>query len=121
MASTAEAGQAGQLAGAGAPSERCGSELEGCLAVIDGVRFGETMPSETVKACCETVLAGLVELEQERAECFSDVNLRLMNSPGRRSCCSDPATWQQPACTPWGPPVPPELSLEVLLSWSTAA
>jgi hypothetical protein len=121
MASTTGAGQAGEVAGAGAPPERCGSELEGCLAVIDGVMFGETMPSESAKACCQTVLAGLSKLEQDRAECFSDVNLRLMNSPGRHLCCSDPATWQQPACTPWGPPAPPELSLDVLLSWGAAA
>jgi hypothetical protein len=121
MASPATAGQAGEVAGAGAPSERCGSELDACLTVIDGVAFGEPMPSETATACCETVLAGLSKLQQDGAECFGDVTLRLMNSPGRHLCCSDQASWIQPACTPWGPPVPPNLSLEALLAWSAAA
>jgi hypothetical protein len=43
--------------------------------------------------------------------------------PAKAQCCQ--LTGWPPlrslACTPWGPPVPPELPFEALLAWEAAA
>ena len=53
--------------------------------------------------------------------CWQDLNGRLMTSAARNLCCNSPETWQVSACTPWGPPVPPELPEEALAAWELAA
>ena len=80
--------------------------------------------SDAGEACCDTVVVGFDDLRLSNAECFGDLNRRFMASGVRGRCCSDQATWSHLACTPWGPPVPPELSAEsaeLLRAWSLAA
>lgn len=119
MASAAGAG--GEPASAGAPADVCGNAAFACVTTLE-----ETPPedplSDASKACCDTILARLdvVRLDPGAA-CFDDLDHVFMGSPARSKCCHDPSTWQNPACTPWGPPVPPELSREALLEWSLAA
>jgi hypothetical protein len=119
MASAAGAG--GEPASAGAPADVCGKAAAACVTKLGQQPFEEA-PSDATKACCETILARLDELRVEPgAACFDHLDQDFMQSPARRQCCKDPSTWQNPACTPWGPPVPPEVSREALLAWSLAA
>ena len=115
------AGAGGEPGSAGAPADVCGNAAAACVAKLGEQTFEET-PSEATKACCETILARLDELRVDPgAACFDHLDQDFMASPARRQCCNDQSTWQNPACTPWGPPVPPELSREALLAWSLAA
>ncbi|HEX2872109.1 MAG TPA: hypothetical protein VHP33_12650 [Polyangiaceae bacterium] len=119
MASAAGAG--GEPGGAGAPPDVCGNAAAACVTKLGEQPFEET-PSDATNACCETILARLDELRLEPgAACFDHLDQDFMQSPARRQCCKDPSTWQNPACTPWGPPVPPEISREALQAWSLAA
>lgn len=116
----AGAGQAGEPASAGAPAAICGEAVDACLTLLEPEASGPTL-SDAGKACCDTVIVGLDELRLGSAECFGDLNRRFMSSGVRGLCCADQATWSHLACTPWGPPVPPELSAEALRAWSLAA
>src|SRR5207244_2947284 len=114
MASAAAGGSAG-AAGGGAPAATCTSaEVDACyafLAQADVTGFGNPLPAAD-QACCRTLLDSLVSGEPGSV-CRSDNTRRFDPSPARRVCCSDPASWSvYPSCAPWGPPVPPELSLE---------
>lgn len=120
VANAAGAGQAGEPASAGAPAEVCGGAVDACLTLLAQEPAGATL-NDVGKACCETVAAGLDELRLSTAECFDDLEQRFMTMPARSICCRDQATWVHLACTPWGPPVPPELSAEGLQAWSLAA
>lgn len=115
------AGAGGEPASAGAPADVCGSAAAACLTTLEQIPREET-PTDASKACCDTILARLDELRLDPGvACFDDFDDRFMGSPARWTCCHDPSTWQNPACTPWGPPVPPELSRDALLEWSLAA
>ena len=123
MATTAEAGNAGAPNG-GSPDATCvGAEVDACYAFLaeakPQTKFGEPLPAP-YQACCSTVLSSLVNGELSYV-CLSD-NSAHFDQSARAVCCSDPASWSvYPACAPWGPPVPPELSLEALLDWQAAA
>jgi hypothetical protein len=100
-----------------------GSAMRACEPIYDELAASPNSWSEQLDAvalgCCK-VLVDAVEVSppeidvQCRAELGSRLNLL------RDSCC--PAVeFQGNACAPWGPPVPPELDLERLLSGGAAA
>lgn len=105
---------------AGAPALACGASVLDCLSALEMVERGALL-DETGMACCVTVRAGLIELKQESAECYLGIAKRFQSAPARQACCKDPSTWDETACAPWGPPVPPELRLEVLRAWAAVA
>lgn len=74
-------------------------------------------------ACCQVMIDSLKEhqLAPGADACWADLNGRLMSSVARSLCCNSPETWQVSACTPWGPPVPPELPEDALSAWEAAA
>ena len=113
VANAAGAGQAGEPASAGAPAEVCGGALDACMTQLEHELPGPTL-SDAGKACCDTVVVGFDELRLGNAECFGELDSRFMGSGVRRLCCADQATWTHLACTPWGPPVPPEFSADAL-------
>lgn len=120
VANAAGAGGVGEPASAGAPAEVCGGAVDACLTQLEQEPPGSTL-SDAGKACCDTVVVGFDELRLGNAECFGDLDRRFMSSGVRQRCCADQATWSHLACTPWGPPVPPELSPEALRQWSLVA
>lgn len=121
-ASEANAGGGGDGA-AGAPgTSACGAEVAACLDTL--AQADVEQPFTPIElACCQTVIDGLTELSNpsEPAECFLTLNTTFMRSAARGVCCADAETWEQRACTPWGPPVPPELPLALLRAWEAAA
>jgi hypothetical protein len=120
MASAVEGGSAGEANG-GAPQDTC-AQIDACFSLLEASAspavFGAPVTAAN-KPCCQTVLDGLGNWESSIV-CLSELNERFMRSPARGVCCSQ-ENWSYPACTPWGPPVPPELSREALLAWSAAA
>jgi hypothetical protein len=118
-------GQAGEAASAGAPAAICGEAVDACLTLLEQELLEQEPPgaplSDAGKACCDTVVVGFDDLRLSNAQCFGDLDRRFMVSGVRGRCCSDQATWSHLACTPWGPPVPPELPAELLRAWSLAA
>jgi hypothetical protein len=118
MAATPGAG--GEQASAGAPAEVCRAAAQACLTQLE--QTTPEPPSAADKACCDTVIATLEELWQAmpRDACFDAIETRFRGAV-RTECCADKSTWVYRACTPWGPPVPPELSREALQRWSSAA
>jgi hypothetical protein len=119
---TDAAGQAsgGNEAAAGAPAQACGAYLDDCLSALGAVERGAPL-DELGTACCVTVRAALIELKAAGAECYLDIAKRFQTAPARQACCKDPSTWEETACAPWGPPVPPELPLELLQDWVAVA
>ena len=119
---TAGEAQAGSAVGGSMPAPCASTEVEACyafLAQAEPSKFGDPVPA-TNQACCNTLLESLVSREPG-SMCLSDNTKRFDQSPARSVCCRDPATWTvYPACTPWGPPVPPELSLDALRNWGAA-
>jgi hypothetical protein len=114
------AGAGGDEASAGAPAEVCRAAAQACLTQLE--QTTPEPPSAADKACCDTVIATLEELWQTtpRDACFATIETRFRGAV-RAECCADKSTWVYRACTPWGPPVPPELSREALQRWSSAA
>jgi len=113
-------GQAGEAAAAGAPAEVCGG------AVLRSMRLKALeLPTDALRgvanACCQTVILGFDELRADSAPCYDDLELRFRVSGVRQMCCADKATWEHLACTPWGPPVPPELPAAMQRAWSLVA
>ena len=113
----AVAGAGGEEASAGAPADVCGAAAHACLAELE--QTIQEPASAATKACCDTVIATLEQLQPSDAVCFNSVYGRFQRGGVRAECCSDQSTWQYRACAPWGPPVPPELSRAAL--WSLAA
>ena len=113
----AVAGAGGEEASAGAPADVCGAAAHACLAQLE--QTIQEPPSAATKACCDTVIATLEQLQPSDAVCFNSVNARFQRGGVRAECCTDQSTWVHQACAPWGPPVPPELSRAAL--WSLAA
>jgi hypothetical protein len=111
-ASSSSAGAADGGAPTTTPADSCGA-IEACLDTLDG---DVKLANPGSLACCRTVIDGLMELRgADTAECWVNANGRFMRSPAHQSCCSTLSAWQQPSCTPWGPPVPPELPESALL------
>jgi hypothetical protein len=119
-ASTAGQASGGSEAEAGAPAQACGANVLDCLSVLEMVERGVPL-DEVSSACCVSVRGGLVELKQAGAECYLEIAHRFQSAPARQACCKDPSTWQETACAPWGPPVPPELRLDLLPDWAAVA
>lgn len=95
--------------------------LNTCLTHIEA-----SMPAAALndddQACCQAMIDNLKDHQVAMADaCWADLNGRLMTSPARSWCCNSPETWQVSACTPWGPPVPPELPEGALAAWEAAA
>jgi hypothetical protein len=102
------------------PIDTCGA-VDACLNRLDAQ--APSAPLDDVdRACCQTVIDGLTSLQApEFAECWPDLNGRFMLSARHQACCGTLQAWQVPACTPWGPPVPPELAEDALSAWEAAA
>ncbi len=120
MANAAGADEIGNAGTAGAPIAICGAVADACLTLLEHAPANEP-PSIVGKPCCEAMLEELTQLQHANAECYQHLWNRVMQPGVRPQCCNDPSTWQHQACAPWGPPVPPELSLAALLQWGTAA
>ncbi|HXK17605.1 MAG TPA: hypothetical protein VNG33_07375 [Polyangiaceae bacterium] len=115
--SSAEGGGAGE-ASAGSTDAICGGELDACLTLL---AQGSTSQPDSTMACCHSVLTNATNGELSYV-CLGEIGKLFTQSAGRSVCCNDPLSWQlYPACTPWGPPVPPELSLATLHEWLAAA
>lgn len=113
-------GQGGEPGSAGAPPEICGGAVDACLSQI-ALELPTEALSEAANACCQTVIVGFDELRMASAPCLSELERTFRVSGVRGMCCADQATWEHTACTPWGPPVPPELPAAMLRAWSLVA
>jgi hypothetical protein len=119
-AGTATGGEAGEPAVGGAASEVCGGAIDACLTSLEKLQFGDSLTAANLH-CCKTALDGLMELQAAAAECYWPLDSRFLSMPAHQQCCVELDAWQQSACTPWGPPVPPELALDTLIEWEAAA
>ena len=101
------------------------------MTVLEGLEleFGESWPSDAL-ACCEMVVQELKPLEPPSgegpwgiSECGGKIERRFELTPVSMECCRENGypPIRSGACTPWGPPVPPELSIEALEAWELAA
>jgi hypothetical protein len=115
-AGTAGAAEGGD--GPGAPTDPC-SAMTACMDRLDADAL---LATPGTIPCCQMVIDGLMELrDQISIECWVDLNGRFLMSKAHQTCCTALSEWEQPACTPWGPPVPPELPESALLGWGAAA
>jgi hypothetical protein len=114
------AGAGGEDASAGAPTDVCAAAAHACVSLLE--QTPQEPLTEADEACCDTVIATLEELRRDtpREACYDGLYARF-HGPVRTQCCADQSTWVYLACTPWGPPVPPEFSREALRLWSLAA
>lgn len=119
MASAAGEGGAGTQ-----PLTQC-ETAAACLGTLEAMTFEHDEPlTSGAAACCQLVVESLSWVGETAVcdpETRSALNARFMRAPARGACCRDPDTWQQEACTPWGPPVPPELPPEVMSDWELVA
>jgi hypothetical protein len=111
-----EPASAGGAAAAGAPTagSSCGGDhVQACFAQIEALQAtpGAPLPkAPDVLACCST-LTNAASPGVPDQQCDQELAQRF--APLRFPCCEALGTWEG-ACAPWGPPVPPELSLEQL-------
>jgi hypothetical protein len=131
MVASAGADALGAAAGmpgeAGAPATSgsfCdGSAIQACEPIYDELAastepWSEPLDAEAI-SCCKMMVDALdVSPPEIDAQCRAELDSRLNLLRG--SCCRA-VDFQGNACAPWGPPVPPELELELLLSWSAVA
>jgi hypothetical protein len=115
------AGAAGSLAGEGgaAAGSACAPEVLDCVDSLEelGLSAGAPLPDVPgAKECCQAVAS--VAGDVPANECQTELKPRF--TPLRSTCCSA-LLWKGPGCIAWGPPVPPELSLDALRAWSHAA
>lgn len=112
---------------AGAPAMNSCELVDPCLTLLEGLNltFSDPLPSAAAKECCTVafdVLGDFATTEcGEMDETLWQRRSRFMLAGAHSSCCAELNAWGDSACTPWGPPVPPELSLEALLAWEAAA
>lgn len=122
-------GDAGGMPGAAGTPVASGSFCDGpamqaCEPIYDELAASTDPWSEQLDAaalgCCKVLVDALdrVSPPEIDAQCFAELDSRLNLLRG--SCCRT-LEFQGNACAPWGPPVPPELELELLLSWVAAA
>ena len=85
--------------------------LEECEAEVETV-FSQTMPEPTdVTAECCQMIAEALDDQTDTAGNWNGND--SMNWPYRDVCC-ELLEWQgSMTCTPWGPPMPPEMSSEL--------
>jgi hypothetical protein len=112
MASEAGAANGGEPNG-DTPLDNCA-----CKALLENVKDGDVL-SNDAKVCCQAAIDNYLQRPATEEQCsiFSD----WFSLPAHQQCCTALNAWQEPACTPWGPPVPPELSSDALLEWEAAA
>jgi hypothetical protein len=122
-ANTATAGA--PTVGGAAPASDCGStQTKDCLAYFDGLQLKpeDELPEGIAVACCQVVMDEMAATASnaEGRQCSRDLQERLDASGVFYDCCWKTGSTLA-ACTPWGPPVPAELSLAQLLAWEDAA
>ena len=113
---------AGGEPGAGgvpSPADPC-EATQACVNDLQALR-SDTLPqlptTPRTTECCELIINHIVPwgapllCEAEVFDAGDDV---------KWPCCEVLQSPQDTACTPWGPPVPPELDLERLLEWAAA-
>jgi hypothetical protein len=118
----AGAPSAGQATAGGAQGSLHPCEqAQACLNDLQALRtdFWPELPT-TVRttACCQLIIDHIVPWGSP-PQC-GDEALNV-GEELRWPCCEVLQSPQGTACTPWGPPVPPELDLEQLLAWATVA
>jgi hypothetical protein len=127
---TGPAGQGGseQAAGsAGAPATNRCELVDPCLTLLEGLNltFSDPLPSTAAKECCALALDVIGDFAATECGQMDEMwwkrRSRFMLAGAHSACCTELSAWSNSACTPWGPPVPPELSLEALLVWEAAA
>ena len=111
-------GGAGEEASAGAPGVSCDAAAEACLTTLEQSLQQPVTAATTT--CCDTVIATLDRLQLADPVCHNSIDARFLRGGARTECCTDPSTWVHQACTPWGPPVPPELTRDALVAWRAA-
>jgi hypothetical protein len=110
--------------------DRC-SPVEACMTMLEIVEvpWDQPLPS-AARACCEMVVNELKGLEPPSgegpwgiSECGAKIETRFEHTSVTMKCCqeTDFPPIRSLACTPWGPPVPPELPLMALEAWELAA
>jgi hypothetical protein len=117
-------GEAGMPGGAEAPAASgsfCdGPAMQACEPIYDELATSTEPLDAVAVGCCKVLVDALdrVSPPEVDAQCLAELDSRLNLLRG--SCC--PALESKGnACAPWGPPVPPELELELLLGWSAVA
>jgi len=111
-------------AGGAAPASECGSpQTNDCLAYFDALQLkpGADLPEGMAVACCHVVMDEIATTtgSADGSQCSLALHQRLDASGVFYDCCWKTGSTLT-ACTPWGPPVPAELSLEQLLAWEAA-
>lgn len=131
----ASTGGSSMLGGAGATAtNEAGSagspELSGCEAIdacmksLAGLDFGDPLPDAAAERCCATIIQGLSRpsADGQPLACGPELSSDFFALPAHQACCTSVAgAWGDPACSPWGPPVPPALPEGALLSWRAVA
>jgi hypothetical protein len=111
-------------AGGAAPASECGSpQTNDCLAYFDALQLkpGADLPEGMAVACCHVVMDEIATTtgSADGSQCSLALHQRLDARGVFYDCCWKTGSTLT-ACTPWGPPVPAELSLEQLLAWEGA-
>jgi hypothetical protein len=116
---------------AGEPAlDQC-SPVEACMTVLETVQvpWDQPLPS-AARACCEMLVSELKPIEPPSgegqwgiSECGARIETRFEHTSVTMKCCQETGfpPIRSLACTPWGPPVPPELPLAALEAWELAA
>jgi hypothetical protein len=113
--------EAGAPGAAGAPEEHvCGGQkTQMCLAYLESIT---TFPPPTGDAlavdCCTTVINPTAWVPEVEPGCEDELLPRIQAQT--YPCCRVLDTFEG-GCTPWGPPVPPELSAALLRAWLEVA
>ena len=104
--------------------------VEACMTVLEGVELqpGQALSNDEL-GCCRLVVSELQPLNLgsdaplEVSECGERIEPRFGRTPVTMQCCQETSwpTIRSLACTPWGPPVPPELPRDALAAWEMAA
>jgi hypothetical protein len=117
---------AGEPSSGGAAPLGCAAEIEACLPVLEAVDPTKGFAGNAT-SCCQTVITGLFkDLPKTIPEC-EGARTRFRMAAGNTQCCQQNSwIWSLDGknvsgCTPWGPPVPPELSLARLEAMRVAA
>lgn len=92
--------------------ECCVSLLEAVPPNDGGFAFPDAaVGNPEVQACCATVIARLDD-DYHDASAATAMQDEQTAAPVRWACCQVTPT-EGPTCTPWGPPMPPEMPGEV--------
>ncbi len=120
-AALAGAPAGGEPGSAGMPNPPGPCEVaQACLSDLQGL-LSDTFPqlptTPRTTECCQLVISQIAPwgapLQCGEATLMAGEELQW-------PCCEVLQSPMDTACTPWGPPVPPELDLEQLLEWTAA-